>query len=103
MVHTDERRTLIDWGEGSWKTCKTIIAHKDCEIGNHYHKIKHERFYLASGSVYYTLGNDAMQPFAPGDTVDVPPETFHTFWLKKGSVMIGLCSELYDPSDDFKV
>lgn len=102
MVHTDERRTLIDWGEGSWKTCKTIIAHKDCEIGSHYHKIKHERFYLACGKGSYKL-NTLNSAFLPGDIVHVPPGTIHTFYLDKDSIMIGLCSELYDPSDDFKV
>ena len=101
MIHEDERRILEDWPEA-----KIITAKKDCELGNHYHKIKTERFVLVSGSATMYL-NKSDRGYVPermerGILYTVEPETKHTFFLEKGSVLIGLCSHMFDPNDDYR-
>ena len=38
-----------------------------------------------------------------GRVYTVNPGTLHTFKLRAGSVLVGLNSHAYDPSDDYKV
>lgn len=103
MIHEDERRTLEDWPEAKIITAKTF-----CKLGNHYHKIKTEKFILVSGSA--TLFEEI--PFKTdtnyrelkiGELITILPNVRHTFEIKDGSVLIGLCSHPFDPSDDYKI
>ena len=57
MIHEDGRRTLtsIPYLDGE---IKIIVAKKDCELGNHYHKIKTEVFTLINGDGLWDIGND---------------------------------------------
>lgn len=100
--HSDERRTLIDWGNGkTWKTCKTIHVHKAMALGAHYHKLKDERFMLVSGSGTMTL-DGKISDFNSGEVVDVPAGMKHSFTLGSGSVLIGLCTKEFDETDDYR-
>ncbi len=51
MIHEDERRILEDWPEA-----KFITAKKDCVLGDHYHKIKTEKFILVKGKSILKFG-----------------------------------------------
>lgn len=101
MIHEDERRILEDWPEA-----KIITAKKDCELGNHYHKIKTERFILVSGyGRMYLNKNDSgykQEEMIIGKLYTIVPETKHTFFLDKGAVLVGLCSHPFDPEDDYR-
>lgn len=100
MIHEDERRTLEDWPEA-----KIITAKQDCELGNHYHKLKTEKFVLVSGDcsmMIHTVIGNVSKNMKKGELYTVNPLTPHTFKLTKGSVLIGLCSHVFDPEDDFK-
>lgn len=100
MIHEDERRTLEDWPEA-----KIITAKKDCILGQHSHKIKTEKFILTKGKciVFQYPGNDAFQGgMKIGKMYTINPMTYHEFHLSKGSVLIGLCSHVFDPTDDYK-
>ena|ERR1043165_1572480 len=101
MIHEDDRRILEDWPEA-----KTITAKEDCVLGNHYHKIKTEKFILVEGEgeLELTTSIGSMKrKLKLGSLYVVMPYQQHTFHLKKGAVLIGLCSEKFDPSDDYKL
>jgi D-lyxose ketol-isomerase len=100
MIHEDNRRILEDWPEA-----KIITAKEDCTLGNHYHKIKTEKFILISGEslmIIHTLYGNVKHKMKRGELYDMPPNTKHSFELKAGSVMIGLCSHAFDPTDDYR-
>jgi hypothetical protein len=100
MKHEDNRRKLEDFPEG-----KLITAKEDCVVGNHYHKIKTEMFVLSSGACMFrktVLGRTFEMDLEIGELITCYPYEYHEFHLKKGSVLIGLCSHLYDPNDEIK-
>jgi quercetin dioxygenase-like cupin family protein len=96
MTHEDERRVLE-----SWQEAKIITAKENCVLGDHYHKVKTEKFILSSGSA--TIRRDGtLEIMEIGKIETVEPNVRHSFKLTKGSVLIGLCSHPYDSSDDYK-
>ncbi len=97
MIHEDDRRILEDWPEA-----KTITAKQDCVLGNHYHKLKTERFVLVSGKGSMSFDGSDFYQMEIGEMVTVKPYTRHTFKLTAGSILIGLCSHAFDLADDFK-
>jgi mannose-6-phosphate isomerase-like protein (cupin superfamily) len=94
MIHEDERRILEDWPEA-----KIITSKKPCRLGDHYHKIKTEKFILVEGQADIILDGIATS-MGHGIIYTVRPEVRHTFLLH--GVLIGLCSHVYDPTDDYK-
>jgi quercetin dioxygenase-like cupin family protein len=48
-------------------------------VGRHYHPALHERFKVIYGDVTFTL-DGAEHKAEPGQMVDVPPGTLHSFW-----------------------
>ena len=100
FIHDDDRRTLIEWSGG--KVSKALVAKDNCVVGDHYHRNKEERFLLLKGSAKVVVGN-AMNDtvFAPFEFT-VPPDTYHKFNLSRGSILLGVCSEEFDPADEIK-
>ena len=96
MIHEDDRRILEDWPEA-----KTITAKAYCELGNHYHKIKTERFVLVKGEGTLIVEGKSFE-MKIGELITILPFEMHAFKLKKDSVLIGLCSHVFDPNDDYK-
>ena len=101
-LHEDNRRKLEDFPEG-----KLITAKEDCVVGNHYHKIKIEIFVLSSGECKFIkedvrTGQAFEFDLEIGELITCYPYEYHEFHLKKGSVLVGLCSHLYDPNDEIK-
>jgi len=96
MIHEDERRRLEDWPEA-----KIITAKKDCILGNHYHKIKTEKFILITGKGVITV-NGVADEMIKGNLYTIYPDQMHSFNLAEDSVLIGLCSHPFDPNDDYK-
>lgn len=92
IKHEDDRRILESFPEA-----KVITAKVDCEIGNHFHKIKTEMFILSSGECL--LNGDVMEI---GKIYVVPPGVNHSFKIAKDSVLVGINSHPYDGSDDYK-
>lgn len=103
LVSEDTRRKLSEFGNGgTWKVCKILEATTDCRVGDHYHKLKDEMFVLLEGSGRFDVDNESNIHHAPY-SVFVPRGTYHSFELVKGSVLIGLATELHDPTDDYKI
>jgi len=103
--HEDKRRLLIDWETDS-KTAKTVIAKTDCELGNHFHREKIEYFMLVYGSAKMTLTKGGIgakdTDMEIGTIYTVMPRVQHTFRLKKGSVLMCLCSHVFDEKDEIR-
>lgn len=104
LTHSDERRDLFSFPEA-----KMIVANQHTVIGKHYHKLKEEIFVLSSGICsLYLVPEDGLRGRLPifmqiGVQYRIPPMQYHEFRLTKGSVLIGLNSRPYDPSDDYRV
>lgn len=96
-THSDERRDLRSFPEA-----KLIKVKKDTVIGRHYHMRKEEKFILSEGEGVLHLGMPSeIVPMQVGRIYSVKPGQYHEFHLKRGSVMVGLNSHAYDPSDDY--
>ena len=96
MIHEDKRRILEDWPEA-----KIITAKTDCELGHHYHKIKTEKFILTYGQAILNLAGQWFE-MEIGEIYTVKPNQMHSFELAEGSILVGLCSHTYDPTDDYR-
>lgn len=92
-IHEDSRRRLIDFG--SWAETKVLTCKEDCIIGNHYHKLKTEMFYILDGLVIYD-GVD----YIPGMVINVPAFKYHSFNCKAGTRILGFASKPYDKTDE---
>lgn len=104
IAHEDERRILESFPEA-----KIIKVKQDCIIGEHYHKIKTEQFILCDGKcklVVKNVGGIRMEGkfnMKKGELYIIPPNTYHEFHIEKDSVLIGINSHPYDPTDDYKL
>ena len=101
-IHVDNRRTLVGFGEGYiWKSCKIIHVHTSIPIGEHFHKIKTEGFYLIEGWGTITIDKKSYE-FSQKDFFIVKPGQVHTLVLTPKSILLGLATEIYDPKDEYK-
>lgn len=96
MIHEDDRRILEDWPEA-----KIITAKTDCILGNHYHMKKTEIFILTIGEAILSM-NGTSEFMKLGFEYKILPGQKHTFQMKAGSRMIGICSQAFDPTDDYR-
>ena len=101
LVHKDKRRELY---ECAIDNCimKYIIASKKCVVGNHYHKKRIEAFVLLSGRAYAKIGTFPAFRMKRHQEVKVMKKVKHTFTLNKGSILLELANNKYDPKDDYK-
>lgn len=98
--HSDERRDLTTFPEA-----KLITVKQDTTLGGHYHKLKDEIFVLSEGYGVVVTGdiNAKGTVMEIGRLYEVKAGVMHSFSLKAGSVLVGLNSAAYDPSDDYHV
>jgi mannose-6-phosphate isomerase-like protein (cupin superfamily) len=102
-THTDERRTIIDWGEGQIATVKALTMKQDATVGDHYHRNKDEHFLLLSGHAYQiVIGGEVYKHVVGPAEFHVPRNTYHRFELMAGSILLGTASEAFDPTDEIK-
>lgn len=100
--HEDERRILIEYVKDMpIRNCKVLIIKEDTILGNHYHKLKDEIFYLLKGYGTVIL-DDAIYPMNEGDIVHATKGVRHTFKLNKGSILLEAGTEPFNPTDDYK-
>jgi hypothetical protein len=103
FTHEDNRRRLIEFGQGPFAVCKALTAKEGCIVGEHYHRNKDESFLLLSGKATRVVIGD-LERFdqeAPQEW-HVPRGTYHVFELEEGSVLIGTASEPFDQEDEIK-
>lgn len=101
-VSVDNRRSLTEFGDGLWRCAKYVEVKTDCVIGGHLHKKKNEFFFLVEGEIEeLIIGDEIHKNVKAPMTIDVPWGVFHSFKIKAGSKLIGLCSQKFDKTDDY--
>src|SRR3989344_2886378 len=71
------------WGEEHWivnrEYCgKKLVLKKDHHCSYHMHNVKDETFYVIKGKVLLEM-NDNKKILVPGNSILIPPKTFHRF------------------------
>ena len=94
--HEDDRRKLYSFPEA-----KLLEIKQDCTIGNHYHKIKTEKFILSEGQAQLDIKDDGVTDMQIGKVYTVLPGQHHSFHIKAGSVLVGLNSMPFSHKDDY--
>lgn len=102
FTHEDDRRKLIEWATGNFKTAKVLIAKAGCVVGDHHHKNKDEEFLLLSGAAWVGIGDVLPYRIMAGTKIGVPRGTYHRFELDEGSILLGVGTEEFDPDDEIK-
>ena len=77
------------WGHEVWihndeRYCgKILVVKKDRRCSLHFHKLKHETFYVQSGRIHMRIhdaeGREQAFEMAPGDVLELEPGTAHQF------------------------
>lgn len=100
IKHEDNRRVLTEWiANFPITTIKILETKKDCELGNHYHRVKQDFFYLLKGKGNFSIGN-RYGKFCAGETLTALPLEPHTIFLKKGSILLEASTTPYDKEDE---
>lgn len=101
-LNEDSRRLLFEWNDDlDIKTCKIVKAKTNCELGNHYHKQKTERFMLLHGSAKFKLNESEWVQMIPFKPLTVKPNVMHSFNLTEGSILACLVDKEYNSKDDY--
>ncbi len=101
VKHEDERRSLIEYiSDFPIRTSKILFVKQDSVLGNHYHKLKDDIFYLLKGKGTAVINNRAMD-FKKGDCILVEKGTQHAFTLRRGSILIESSTTPYDKTDEY--
>ena len=80
---------------------KKLVLKKDHFCSEHFHKIKHETFYIASGEVMMQLKGELIT-MKPGDKCVVPPLTKHRFRGLEDSEIIEFSTH-HEDSDSYRL
>ena len=72
--------------------------------GNHFHKLRHESFYVIAGELEFhlkdlTTGEQRVIPLKAGDLAEIAPEIVHTFVPRTSGHAIEFAPELFDTQD----
>jgi mannose-6-phosphate isomerase-like protein (cupin superfamily) len=75
--------------------------------GNHYHKLRHEYFYLISGDAEMVFEDIATKEqsgtlLRPGDLVYIKPEIAHVFVPRQEGHAIEYAAEIFDAADVYR-
>lgn len=105
-THTDERRTLVDipLGTGAYKVLK---AHQNCVVGNHYHALKTETFFVIEGTIIADVMNTETEEIKhhiltpDSESLIVAPFDAHRFKMPAGAVLACVSSHQHNPEDDY--
>lgn len=89
------------WGAEHWicntdKYCGKILElKKDYQCSYHHHKIKDETFYILEGKVRMIINRD-VTIMEVGDTVHIPPNTWHRFIGIEDSKILEVSTQHFD-------
>lgn len=98
--HEDNRRTLSEWIEDyPIRCCKVLEMKEDGMVGNHYHLLKVDTFYLLRGEGTYQIGDES-GTLQEGGCYRAEKGEPHTFWLLKGSILLEASTTPYDKEDE---
>ncbi len=103
IVNEDERRCLTEWvSDATIRSLKSIVMKQDGTVGNHYHKLKDEIFFLLAGFArHVVIGSEEYSEIKSPYKWTVPRGTYHSFELTEGSILLSAASLPFDPGDDY--
>ena len=99
------KRIEKGWGYELWihndeKYCgKLLFFSKGKKCSLHYHKLKHETFYVQSGSLKCTFiygDNTENVMFSPGDVKEIHPGLIHQMEAIEDTVMFEFSTQHFD-------
>lgn len=103
IKHEDERRMLAEYiSDIPIRTSKVIFVKKNSILGNHYHKVKDDVFFLVRGSGIKVMDGKE-SPFTEGECIFVKAGSPHAFSLKAGSILIESSTTPYDKTDEYEI
>ena len=75
--------------------------------GNHYHKLRHENFYVIAGETelhlqHRTTGERTMALLRSGDLAQIGPDIIHAFFPRSSGHAVEFAPEPFDPGDVFR-
>lgn len=101
--HEDNRRILTEWiADFPITTCKVIEMKVDGVVGNHYHNVKQDFFFLLKGSGVYTIG-ESVGDMCEGMVLTAYPKEPHSFELKAGSILLEASTTPYNKADEISI
>ncbi len=76
--------------------------------GNHYHKLRHETFYVIAGELELRVrdlatGEQASISMRPGDVAQIAPEILHTFFPARSGHALEFAPEPFDAADVYRL
>ena len=109
-VIADSRGFVADLPTDGIKHIAINVIKPGCIKGNHYHKLKNEYFYLASGQVVFILENTETNAIgkytlsSPMAFVEIPKNHAHKVENigDSDAVLIQMADQLYNDSDSYK-
>jgi oxalate decarboxylase/phosphoglucose isomerase-like protein (cupin superfamily) len=109
-------RLVSPGGELTVLTDGTIPIHHLCYVelregkprGNHYHKLRHESFYVISGELEFRIQDLATSEriaitMRPGDLARIDPEIVHTFIPITSGHALEFAPERFDAGDVYRI
>lgn len=101
-MHSAEYTHEKVWGYETWivnneEYCgKFLHLNKNHRCSTHYHKLKHETFYLITGRVLLELDDEDAFVMEPGDVVEVPRGALHRFTGIEDSVIVEFSTQHFE-------
>ncbi len=104
MKNEDNRRILYDWANGNFKSAKAVVVKEEIAIGDHYHNNKTEEFLLLQGEFKLLQIGLNMKHNVPAPyKIFIPRGVYHKFICTPGSILLGVATEEFDPTDEHKL
>ena len=103
FINEDERRCLIEWLDDT-DVCslKALTMKSDGIVGKHYHKNKDEYFLLLTGTAKKVIiGTEEYTNVSAPFKWVVPKNTYHSFDLEGGSILLSAATKPFTPGDDY--
>ena len=103
FIDEDERRCFIEWIEDA-DVCslKVLIMKSDAIVGKHYHKKKDEHFLLLTGTAKKVIiGSEEYTNISAPYKWVAPKNTYHSFDLINGSILLSAATKPFDSVDDY--
>lgn len=104
IIHKDKRRILYDWCQGNFKSAKAVEVLEEISIGDHYHEKKEEVFFLIKGKfIELHVGGIILFNVEAPHKVFIAKGVYHRFVCEKGSILLGVATDLFDEDDEIKL
>ena len=98
----DDRGSLTQVITDNFKQLNVLEIAKGEKFGNHYHKIKHEVFYIISGRILLKIDQNDWIMMNEGTAFLIEPGDRHTIEAIRNTVIAETLSHPYDKGDTYE-